>query len=70
MLFKFIGEYTNDHTSISIGGVTFDGHEPSEVPKALEKRFASHPEFEAVEPLDHDGDGKKGGSLPKRKKAA
>ena len=68
MLFKFIGQYTNGHTSISVGGVTFEGHEPTPVPEELEARFSGHVEFEAVDPLDHDGDGKKGGS-PKAPRA-
>lgn len=67
MLFKFIGQYTNSHTSISASGVTFEGREPSEVtdPEAI-RRLSGNPEFEPVHPLDHDGNGKKGGSLPRR----
>ena len=49
MRFKFIGDYTNNHTSISIGGVTFEEREPSEVPDNLVERFSRHPEFEVVE---------------------
>jgi hypothetical protein len=66
MLFKFIGQYTNGHTSIDAGGVEFVGDEPSDVTDAdLIRRLSNNPEFEAVDPLDHDGDGKKGGSLAK-----
>ena len=68
MLFKFIGDYTNKHTSINAWGLVFEGREPLEVPAELVERFARHVEFEAVgaaaHPLDHDGDGKPGGSLP------
>jgi hypothetical protein len=67
MLFKFTGRYTCGHTSNTVGGVTFEGHEPTEVPDELVERFTGHPEFEQVHPLDHDGDGAKGGSLPKRR---
>lgn len=49
MLFRFIGQYTNGRTSICMNGVTFDGHEPVEVPEALAFRFAGNAEFEAVE---------------------
>lgn len=65
MLFKFIGRYTNGQTSINASGVTFDGNEPSEVTDAEAiRRLSNNPEFVAVDPLDHDGDGEKGGSLP------
>lgn len=65
MLFKFIGQYTNGHTSIDACGVLFEGNDPSEVtdPAAI-ARLSRNPEFDAVDPLDHDGDGEKGGSLP------
>lgn len=71
MLFKFIGLYTNGHTSISASGVTFEGHEPAEVtdPEAI-RRLSHNPEFVKVDPLDHDGDGEKGGSLPGPKATA
>lgn len=49
MLFRFIGQYTNGRTSITMNGVTFDGHEPVNVPEALAFRFAGNIEFEAVE---------------------
>jgi len=69
MLFRFIGEYNNKRTSIDMG-VLFEGREPSFVEDAeLARRLSNNPEFELVEadPLDHDGDGEKGGSLPKRR---
>ena len=65
MKFRFIGLYTNGHTEVDAGGVTFVGNEPSEVTDPdLIRRLSGHPEFEVVHPLDHDGDGKPGGSLP------
>lgn len=68
-IFKFIGQYTNGHTSISYGDVTWQGHDPAEVTDpAWIARLSRHPEFEEVHPLDHDGNGEKGGSLPKRKR--
>ena len=67
MLFRFIGRYTNGHSSINACGVVFEGDAPSDVsnPDGI-RRLSSHPEFEKVHPLDHDGNGAKGGSLPKR----
>ena len=65
--FRFVGEYTNGRTSIEHLGVTFEGHEPSEVSDDVALQLLDQPEFEEVDPLDHDGDGRKGGS---RKKAA
>lgn len=68
MLFKFIGQYTNGHTSITVMGVTFEGHDPAEVTDAEAiRRLSNNIEFEEVHPLDHDGDGEKGGSLPKKR---
>lgn len=67
MLFRFIGQYTHGRTTIN-AGVDFVEHEPSEVDcPELQRRLSNNPEFERVEahPLDHDGDGEKGGSLPK-----
>ncbi len=69
MLFRFIGQYTHGRNSIDMG-VVFEGREPSFVADAeLARRLSNNPEFEAVEahPLDHDGDGEKGGSLPKKR---
>lgn len=31
MMFRFIGQYTNKHTSIDAGRVVFEGREPAEV---------------------------------------
>jgi hypothetical protein len=65
MLFKFTGRYTNGRSSITVFGVTFDGNEPANVlDEAAIARLSQNIEFEAVDALDHDGDGKKGGSLP------
>lgn len=69
MLFRFIGQYTHGRNSIDMG-IVFEGDEPSLVADPeLARRLLSNPEFEAVEahPLDHDGDGEKGGSLPKKR---
>lgn len=68
MLFKFIGQYTGGRTSINACGVVFEGTDPAEVtdPDAI-RRLSGNAEFEAVDPLDHDGDGEKGGSLPKKR---
>ncbi len=66
MLFKFIGRYTHGRTSITVFDVTFEGHEPAEVTDAAAiARLSQNIEFESVDPLDHDGNGEKGGSLPK-----
>lgn len=64
--FRFIGQYTGDRDSINASGVVFEGREPSKVDAAdAIRRLRNNPEFEEVgkrDPLDHDGDGKKGGS--------
>jgi hypothetical protein len=49
MHFRFIGQYTNGRTSICMNGVTFEGHEPAEVPAELTARFTVNIEFEAVD---------------------
>lgn len=67
MIFRFIGKYTNGHTRINACGVWFEGHEPSEVPPEAVARLSRNIEFEQVHPLDHDGNGVKGGSLPKKR---
>jgi hypothetical protein len=69
MKFRFLGNYTGDRDSITMGGVTFHDRAPSDVtdPDLIE-RLKKNPEFHAVHALDHDGDGKKGGSKPKAKK--
>lgn len=68
MRYRFIGQHTGGRTSITVFGVTFEAREPAEVtcPDGL-RRLANHGEFQAIDPLDHDGDGHKGGSLPKRR---
>ena len=66
MRFRFIGRYTNGHETIALYGATFQGHEPAEVTDAEAiRRLSNNIEFERVHALDHDGDGTKGGSLPK-----
>lgn len=68
MLFRFIGTYTGGRSTVDAGGVTFEGTEPSKVTDPdLIRRLSSHVEFEEVHPLDHDGDGHLGGSLPKKR---
>lgn len=67
MKLRFIGEYTNDRTSITYLDCTFEGHEPREVSADVAALLKGHPEFEAVHPLDHDADGEKGGSLPRKR---
>ena len=63
-MMRFIGQYTNGHTTISYLGCTFEGHEPREVSAEVAALLANNPEFETIHPLDHDGDGEPGGSLP------
>lgn len=48
MRFRFIGRYTNGHTSINACGVIFEGHEPAEVPAEALERLSHNIEFEAV----------------------
>ena len=49
MMFRFIGKYTNGHTSINAGGVVFEGNEPAEVEcPELARRLMANVEFEAV----------------------
>lgn len=67
MLLKFTGRYTNGHTSITCGNVTFNGYDPTECPDELARDLLKG-EFVAVDPLDHDGDGKKGGWLKGRRR--
>lgn len=69
MRMRFIGEYTNDRTTITYLECEFEGHDWRLVSPEVAALLAGHPEFEAqaVHPLDHDGDGEKGGSLPKKR---
>lgn len=49
MRFRFIGQYTNGHTTINANGVDFVGHEPAEVTdKAAIASLKRHPEFEEL----------------------
>jgi len=64
MQMRFIGEYTNDRTSITYLECTFEGHDWRPVTREVAALLDGHPEFEMRHPLDHDGDGQKGGSLP------
>lgn len=66
MRMRFIGDYTNGRESISYLGCTFEGHEAREVSAEVATLLQGHPEFEVIHPLDHDGDGRKGG---RRRKA-
>ena len=67
-MMRFIGQYTNGHTTISYLGCTFEGHDAREVSAEVAAFLAGNPEFETIHPLDHDGDGEKGGSLPKKRR--
>lgn len=67
MRMKFTGQYTNGRETITYLECTFTGHEAREVPSEVAELLANHPEFEVVHALDHDADGEKGGSLPKRR---
>lgn len=67
MRLRFIGEYTNGRETITYLGCTFEGHEPRDVSPEVYALLAGHPEFEVIHPLDHDADGKPGGSLPKKR---
>ena len=51
MFLRFIGQYTNSHTSITLLNTRFDGREPTEVSGEVAERLARHPEFEVVEPV-------------------
>lgn len=63
MRFRFTGIYTGGRNTINAGGVTFEGREPLEVTDPdMIRRLSNHIEFEAIHPLDHDGE--PGGSLP------
>ncbi len=70
MRFRFIGKYTNGYTGFNASGVDFVGHEAAEVtdPEGI-RRLSGNPEFERIHPLDHDGDGVKGGSRKRAKGA-
>ena len=50
MQLKFIGQYTGGRTSITLGGVTFNGRDPSEVPAG--NPLLTHREFEVVGMVD------------------
>lgn len=71
MKFRFIGKYTNGHTSVSSNGVTFVGREPSEAVGDAAIRLARHPEFEAVEEISwsvvHDPNDFSPAAAPKRR---
>lgn len=65
-LLRFIGDYTCGRDTLQMGPYLFIGREPLEVDPQdpIGKRLLNNPDFEALHPLDHDGDGEKGGSLP------
>jgi len=63
--FRFIGQHTNGRTSITYADAVFEGSNPATVTDPdMIRRLRTHPEFEIIHPLDHDGDGELGGSLP------
>jgi hypothetical protein len=66
MKLKFIGEYTNGRTTISYLGCTFEGHELRDVSPEVYALLKGHPEFQELHPLDHDGNGRKGGSRKRK----
>lgn len=74
MFLRFKGDFTGGRTSLVMGDYVFHGREPCEVDETTDmgRRLAGNPEFEAVDlaPLDHDGDGRPGGSKPRAKKKA
>lgn len=51
MRFRFIGRYTNGHTSINACGIVFEGREPSDVPEDAVERLSRNPEFEVIEDM-------------------
>lgn len=63
---KFIGDYTCGRDTLQMGPFLFIGREPLEVDPAdpIGARLLKNPDFELVDPLDHDGVDGKGGSLP------
>lgn len=69
-LLKFIGTYTGGRETLEMGPYLFVGREPVEVDASdpIGARLLKNPDFEAFHPLDHDGDGKPGGSRPGRKR--
>jgi hypothetical protein len=46
MQMRFTGEYTNDRTSITYLGCTFEGHDWTDVGEDVAGLLKSHPEFE------------------------
>lgn len=49
MRFRFIGKYTNGHTSVRAMGFVFNGSEPTDVTTdTAMAKIKTHPEFEAV----------------------
>lgn len=49
MLFRFTGTYTGGRKSITVFGVTFEGHEPADVTDEDGiRRLSGHQEFERV----------------------
>lgn len=68
MLFRFIGRYTNGHEAVNACGYVFEGRDPVVVTSGEAiHRLTGSIEFEKVHSLDHDGDGKPGGSLPRKR---
>jgi pyruvate/2-oxoglutarate dehydrogenase complex dihydrolipoamide acyltransferase (E2) component len=63
MRVRFIGE----EGECEVFGLVFPKGElvdVSELPKGFQAKLANNPTFEATDPLDHDANGKKGGSAP------
>lgn len=59
---RFIGTYNGEET-ITMGQYVFEGREATEVDETTDmgRRLMGNPDFSA-DALDHDGNGKKGGS--------
>lgn len=62
---RFIGKY-NGAPTIAMGEYVFVEREPVKVDETTDmgRRLVGNPDFELADPLDHDGNGEKGGSLP------
>jgi hypothetical protein len=84
MRYMFRGDFSQGLFTVTTMGVTFSGRTPSEVTDlAAANWFDGHPDYVRVaeepapevprprimsHPLDHDKNGKKGGSLPRKRK--
>jgi hypothetical protein len=67
MRMRFIGKYQPGQTEITFLDHTFVGNEAREVSDTFANQLVGHPELEVIHPLDRNGDGRKGGSLPRKR---